>query len=165
MIGAVAPRTTAAMSAGRLVQYRMPASSTPSPLIVEMRARVLEDLHAVLRERRRHLVVVVVIAEDREDAVRRRQRRQRVGGRADVLPIAPRHVIAAEDDQIRPFLHQHRHGVRDVLVRDPAAAMDVGEQADPKSAEGRGKARHTDGFPRDPQLMALVRESRTHSSL
>ena len=124
-----------------------------------MRARVLEDLHAVLCECRWHLVVVIMITEDGEDTVRRRQRRQRIGGRAHILPVSPCHIVAAEDNQIRLFRHQLRHGVRDVVVGHPAAAMNIRQQADPQPDEGGGKARYTDRLPRHPQLMARVEKT------
>ena len=59
------------MSAGRRVQKRMPASSSPRAANGDVRARVLQHLDVLRRQRRRHVAVVVVIAEDGEDAVRR----------------------------------------------------------------------------------------------
>ena len=52
-------------------------------------------------ERRRHVAVVVVVAEDREDAVRRVQRRQQLGNGFNERPVAERHIVAAEDDEVR----------------------------------------------------------------
>ena len=60
------------MSAARLVQKRIPTRSIGFAANREPRARVLQDLDAVLRERHRHVVIVVVVAEDREHALRRR---------------------------------------------------------------------------------------------
>ena len=133
------------MSAARFVQKRMPTRSSVSPLIVS-RVRASFSIWTPSRgERRRHVVVVVVVAEDAEDAVRRRQRRERLGRRADVLAIAPRHVVAAEHDEIRAARPSARDRASDVVVRDPAAAVDVGEQADaqarPARAAGRRPAR------------------------
>ena len=45
---------------------------------------------------------------------------------------------------------------RDVVVRHPAAAVDVGEQADAHAVERGGQARDADRLPRHHQLMALV---------
>ena len=76
-------------------------------------------------------MVVIMVAEDREHAVWRRKRRQGLGGTADVLPIAPRHVIAAENNQIRSFRHDQRHSSPNVFMRNPAASMDICEKTDP----------------------------------
>ena len=51
-------------------------------------------------------MVVVVVAEDGEDAVRRREPGERLGGGLDEVAIAPGHVVAAEDDEVRPLGHQ-----------------------------------------------------------
>src|SRR5207253_11396529 len=53
--------------------------------------------------------------------------------------IAPRDVVAAQYDEIRPLAHQHVDRVRDILVRHPLAAMDVREHPDAKAGEGRRK--------------------------
>ena len=44
----------------------------------------------------------------------------------------------------------------DVLVRDPEAAVDVGQEADAQAGERRREAGHGDVRPRDRQLMTLV---------
>ena len=115
---------------------------------------------AVLRERRRHFVIVVVIAEDGEDTrwVPTAARAPSAAG-ADVLPVAPRDVVAAEDDQIRPFGHDRRHRVADIVVRHPAAAMDVGQQPDAQAGQRRRKAGDADRLPASPQLMAGVEKT------
>ncbi len=134
----------------------MPTRSTASPLIVMAVRASLSMLDAARRQRRRHVVIVVVIAEDSVDAVRRRQRRQRIGGGTDVLSVAPRHVIAAEHDQVGLFVHQQRHGVNHVVVRDPAAAVDVGEQSDLEAGQRRRQADDRQVDPRHPELVPLV---------
>ena len=102
-----------------------------------------------------------MVAQDAEHAVRRAERRERVGRRADVAVIlrAPADVVAAQHDEIGTFGHQRRDGPRDVLVRDPDASMDVGEETDPKPRERRRQAGHAHGRARDGEFVTADRES------
>jgi hypothetical protein len=91
----------------------IPAKSIVSPRIV---SRVAQDGEALRRERRRHVPLVIVVAEDGNDTVRGGQRRECLGSGRHVAPIAPRHVVAAQDDQVRLFRHDDPHGRGDHLV-------------------------------------------------
>ena len=67
-----------------------------------------------------------------------------------VPPVAQRDVVAAEDDQIGPLRHQHGDGPGDHLVRDGLTAVDVGQEAEPQTAQRLGQA--GDGKPRSREL-------------
>jgi hypothetical protein len=130
-------------------------------------AGVFQHLDAVSRQRCADVVVVVVVAEDAEDTVGGREGGERLSGRHDVLTIAPGHVVAAEHDEIRPFVHQGRDRARDVVVRHEAAAMHVGDQANAQSRQRRRQAVHRDILSRDfermPAVDVAVRSSSSNS--
>src|SRR3990172_12180450 len=86
--------------------------------------RILQHLDAHPCELRGHVVIVVVVAENSEYPVPRLDARQAFGRWANELTVAPRHVIATEDDEIRPLVHERRDGLGDIVMRDPAASVD-----------------------------------------
>jgi hypothetical protein len=113
-------------------------------------------LNTARGQRRRHVVIVVVVAEDAVHAVGRRERCEAFCRPLDVLPVAPGDIVAAEHDEVWSFVHQPRHRLRHVLVRNPEAAMDVGEEADSEAVEGRRKTGHGHVRSRDQELVTLV---------
>ena len=156
----VALPTTVAMSRARLVQNRMPASVDAASRIAMLVRASLQHVNASRRERRRHVVIIVVIAEDREDAMRRGQRRERFSGRHHERAVAPGDVIAAEHDEVGLGGHQQSHAAIDVVGGYPLAAMDVGEESDPKSRQRRAGGRRPAGSLRvRSSVMPLVEKA------
>jgi tyrosyl-tRNA synthetase len=122
-------------------------------------ALISQHRESFSHQRRRHVAVVIVVAKNREHAVRCRQRREQIGDRLYVGSIAPGHVVAAENDQIRPLGEKSLHGMHDVFGGHRRAVMNVGQQADAKSVElgcepGNRKVR-----ARDLEVMPLVRSA------
>ena len=77
-----------------------------------------------------------------ESAAERFRRRPHVSTIAAPVSIAaPRDVVSSEHDQVGLLVHQHADGVRDILVRHPAAVMDVGDEADAQSGQVRRETR------------------------
>ena len=123
------------------------------------RAGITKHLDATSRESSRHVVIVVVVSQNAEDPLRSGQRRQRVGGGLHEFSISPRDIVAAENDELRPLGHQHADGRRDVVVRNPPAAMDVGQKTDAQTVQGGGQAMNGNGDSRDLEFVATVEES------
>ena len=105
----------------------------------------------------RHVTVVVVVAENGEDAMWRFQRRQELGNGLDERPIAERHIVAPENDEVWLLGERKLHGMRHVGGRNGLAVVDVGEKAYTDPVE---RGRQTGDGQRhlgDSDLMALVR--------
>jgi hypothetical protein len=111
-------------------------------------------------------VVVVMIAENAENALRRGERCQRRSRRFDVASVlrSPADVVAAEHDEVRTFGHHGRDGPRHVVVRDPDASVNVGEETDAQAGERGGKARNRERRPGHAQLMAADGEAVTRGA-
>ena len=121
------------------------------------RSRVLQSLHAVSSQRRRHIVIVIVVAQDAEHAVRRGEWSECLGRWIHVVPITPRDVVAAKDDEIGRFGHQGCHGAGDIVVRDEETAVSVCDEADAESRKRQRQSGDRNGRARNLQVMAFVR--------
>ena len=154
---------SAAMSIWRLVQKRMPTRSTRLAADRQPRARVLQHL-------RRRCARAPPACRDRRRGCRGCRRRRAAPTAARALrptaptycAIAPGDVVAAEDDEVGLLAPSAlATAARDVLVRDPAAAVDVGEQADAQSGERRRQAGDRQRRARRPRARGARRDSRT----
>ena len=102
-----------------------------------------------------------MIAEDAEHTVGGGERLEGFRGRLHVVAVSPRDVVAAEDDEIGPLVHQAGGRTGDVFVRDPVAAVNVGDEPDAQSGQRGRQAEDGHGLARDLERVALVARSRT----
>lgn len=103
------------------------------PADVPLRTRVAQHLDAVPLEGGGHFAIVVVVAQHGEYAVRRTQFAECFGGRADVASIAPSDVVPTEHDQVGLFSDEGVGRLAHIVMRDPLASMNIGQQADSES--------------------------------
>ena len=118
VIGAARRARARAMSAGRLVQKRMPTRSSALVPDRQARPRVLQHLDAAAapappacRDRRRDCRGCAKTPCGADSGAS-----ASADGR-DEAPIAPGHVVAAEHDQVGVLAHQHADGASDIVVR------------------------------------------------
>ena len=70
-----------------------------------------------------NLSIAAGAAKNGEHAMRRCQRGERIRYVVNVLGSAPAHIVAAENDQVRPFRHHHCYGCFDILARHGEASV------------------------------------------
>src|SRR5687767_4651636 len=128
-------------------------------LDVDARPRISQDGDAGKRQGRRHRLVIVVVAEDCEDAVWRVERRERFRGLPDppsIDPASPRHVVAAEHDDVGPLGHQQVDRRSSELRTDGVAAVKIRDKADAEAVEFWGQTTDANAGAGETDAMACV---------
>ncbi len=114
-------------------------------------AGVAQHLIAVRDERRRHVPVIVVIAKDGKDAKRCHQSGECFRARLDIVPIAPRHIVATEHDQIRPLRLHQRDRAHHVARRDHFTVVEIGNESNAKAVEGGAETGRPERWREEPE--------------
>ena len=123
------------------------------------RSSVLQHLNVLCRQRRRHVAIIVMVAKDGEHTVWRVQWGEELGDRTNVRAIAPRDIVATQDDDVGSRCQNAIDGVLYISRRDHRAVMDVRHQANPQPIERGSEAGYRQGRFRCSEVMALVRDA------